>query len=190
MPRFVAADALALHSQAVDMLNIMDANQPESRPRILSGIQLAIKIFIHEIMPQHRTEWEPLLLEHAGVKWEQLDWCDHALPSYHTIAIRTCNCNHLLTISRTQLWMMFSVHAIFATSPIGFQGCVLTATSIHCNIGDLLMSWSDDRFKSTFHRVKAPTEPGDYYGERYSIAFKSFRGKMMGAALLGPSSLI
>ncbi|TPX17751.1 uncharacterized protein E0L32_002852 [Thyridium curvatum] len=43
--------------------------------------------------------------------------------------------------------------------------------AIICNIGDLLMSWSDDRFKSTFHRVKAPHEPGDYYGERYSIAF-------------------
>ncbi|EMC96204.1 hypothetical protein BAUCODRAFT_466821 [Baudoinia panamericana UAMH 10762] len=43
--------------------------------------------------------------------------------------------------------------------------------AIICNIGDLLMSWSDDRFKSTFHRVKAPCEPDDYYGERYSIAF-------------------
>ncbi|KAJ8118400.1 hypothetical protein OPT61_g608 [Boeremia exigua] len=43
--------------------------------------------------------------------------------------------------------------------------------AIVCNVGDLLMSWSDDRFKSTFHRVKAPCEPGDYYGERYSIAF-------------------
>jgi isopenicillin N synthase-like dioxygenase len=42
---------------------------------------------------------------------------------------------------------------------------------IVCNIGDLLMSWSDDRFKSTFHRVKAPCEPGDYYGDRYSIAY-------------------
>lgn len=42
---------------------------------------------------------------------------------------------------------------------------------IVCNIGDLLMSWSDDRFKSTFHRVKAPSEPGDFYGDRYSIAF-------------------
>ncbi|KAK8237576.1 hypothetical protein IWZ00DRAFT_518988 [Phyllosticta capitalensis] len=42
---------------------------------------------------------------------------------------------------------------------------------IVCNIGDLLMSWSDDRFKSTFHRVKAPCEPGDFYGDRYSIAF-------------------
>jgi isopenicillin N synthase-like dioxygenase len=46
-----------------------------------------------------------------------------------------------------------------------------SAGDIVCNIGDLLMSWSDDRFKSTFHRVKAPCEPGDYYGERYSIAF-------------------
>jgi hypothetical protein len=34
------------------------------------------------------------------------------------------------------------------------------------------MSWSDDRFKSTFHRVKAPSEPEDYWGERYSIACK------------------
>lgn len=42
---------------------------------------------------------------------------------------------------------------------------------IVCNIGDLLMSWSDDRFKSTYHRVKAPCEEGDYYGERFSIAF-------------------
>jgi isopenicillin N synthase-like dioxygenase len=42
---------------------------------------------------------------------------------------------------------------------------------IICNIGDLLMSWSDDRFKSTFHRVKTPCDPGDYYGERYSIAY-------------------
>lgn len=30
----------------------------------------------------------------------------------------------------------------------------------------------DDRFKSTFHRVKAPSDPEtDYYGPRYSIAF-------------------
>lgn len=43
--------------------------------------------------------------------------------------------------------------------------------AIICNIGDMLMSWSDDRFQSTFHRVKAPCEPGDYYGERFSIAF-------------------
>lgn len=46
------------------------------------------------------------------------------------------------------------------------------AGDIVCNIGDLLMSWSDDRFKSTFHRVRAPMDPEtDYYGPRYSIAF-------------------
>jgi isopenicillin N synthase-like dioxygenase len=46
-----------------------------------------------------------------------------------------------------------------------------TTVEIVCNIGDLLMSWSDDRFKSTFHRVKAPCEPSDYFGDRYSIAY-------------------
>ncbi|KAI1853431.1 hypothetical protein JX265_012722 [Neoarthrinium moseri] len=47
-----------------------------------------------------------------------------------------------------------------------------TAGEIVCNIGDLLMSWSDDRFKSTFHRVKTPTDPAvDYYGPRYSLAY-------------------
>lgn len=45
--------------------------------------------------------------------------------------------------------------------------------AIICNIGDMLMRWSDDRFKSTLHRVKAPSEPGDFYGERFSIAFFS-----------------
>ncbi|KAF7560183.1 hypothetical protein G7046_g3985 [Stylonectria norvegica] len=55
---------------------------------------------------------------------------------------------------------------------------------IICNIGDLLMSWSDDRFKSTFHRVKAPTEPGDYYGERYSIAF--FNQPCLDTQIQGP----
>ncbi|KAF2028087.1 Clavaminate synthase-like protein [Setomelanomma holmii] len=43
--------------------------------------------------------------------------------------------------------------------------------AIVCNVGDLLMSWSDDSFKSTFHRVKAPSEAGDFWGERYSIAY-------------------
>ena len=42
---------------------------------------------------------------------------------------------------------------------------------IVCNIGDILMSWSDDRFTSTFHRVKTPYEPNDYFGDRYSIAY-------------------
>ncbi|KAK4997554.1 hypothetical protein LTR66_003033 [Elasticomyces elasticus] len=56
---------------------------------------------------------------------------------------------------------------------------------IVCNIGDLLMSWSDDRFKSTFHRVKAPTDPEtDYYGPRYSIAF--FNQPCTDCAIQGP----
>lgn len=55
---------------------------------------------------------------------------------------------------------------------------------IVCNIGDLLMSWSDDRFKSTFHRVKAPCEPGDYFGDRYSIAY--FNQPVKDALIQGP----
>lgn len=58
------------------------------------------------------------------------------------------------------------------------------SNAIVCNIGDLLMSWSDDRFKSTFHRVKAPTEPGDFYGERYSIAY--FNQAQKSAKIQGP----
>lgn len=57
--------------------------------------------------------------------------------------------------------------------------------AIICNIGDLLMSWSDDRFKSTFHRVKAPSDPvADYWGERYSIAF--FNQPRGSAIIQGP----
>ncbi|KAK3214002.1 hypothetical protein GRF29_28g1750970 [Pseudopithomyces chartarum] len=58
------------------------------------------------------------------------------------------------------------------------------SNAIVCNIGDLLMSWSDDRFKSTFHRVKAPCEEGDFYGERYSIAF--FNQPCRDAVIQGP----
>lgn len=60
----------------------------------------------------------------------------------------------------------------------------LKAGEIICNIGDLLMSWLDDRFKSTFHRVKAPCEPGDYCRERYSIAF--FSQPVKDAIIQGP----
>jgi len=41
---------------------------------------------------------------------------------------------------------------------------------ITCNIGDMLMRWSDDQLLSTFHRVRMPL-PGEYLGPRYSIAF-------------------
>ena len=46
------------------------------------------------------------------------------------------------------------------------QGCIT------CNIGDMLMRWSDDRVVSTFHRVRAPgpEEPG-FTASRYSIAY-------------------
>jgi isopenicillin N synthase-like dioxygenase len=56
---------------------------------------------------------------------------------------------------------------------------------IVCNIGDLLMSWSDDRFKSTFHRVKTPSVVGeDYFGTRYSMAF--FNQPCTDAMIQGP----
>ena len=45
-----------------------------------------------------------------------------------------------------------------------------TSDSITCNIGDMLMRWSDDQLKSNFHRVKSPGK-GDYLGPRYSIPF-------------------
>ena len=41
---------------------------------------------------------------------------------------------------------------------------------ITCNIGDMLMRWSDDQLPSNFHRVKNPA-PGEYQGARYSLAF-------------------
>lgn len=40
---------------------------------------------------------------------------------------------------------------------------------IVCNIGDMLMSWSDDRFKSLFHRVRCP-KIGEDQKARYSVA--------------------
>lgn len=56
---------------------------------------------------------------------------------------------------------------------------------IVCNIGDLLMSWSDDRFKSTFHRVKTPMEVGkDWFGPRYSMAY--FNQPCTDAVIQGP----
>lgn len=38
------------------------------------------------------------------------------------------------------------------------------------NIGDMLMSWSDDRFKSNFHRVRTP-QKGENQTSRYTIAW-------------------
>lgn len=41
---------------------------------------------------------------------------------------------------------------------------------ITCNIGDMLMRWSDDILPSNFHRVKNPSST-EYQGARYSLAF-------------------
>lgn len=42
--------------------------------------------------------------------------------------------------------------------------------AITCNIGDMLMRWSDDLLPSNFHRVSSPG-PDDHRGARYSLAF-------------------
>jgi isopenicillin N synthase-like dioxygenase len=41
---------------------------------------------------------------------------------------------------------------------------------VTCNIGDMLMRWSDDQLQSTLHRVRMP-KPDEYLGPRYSLAF-------------------
>ena len=54
---------------------------------------------------------------------------------------------------------------------------------ITCNIGDMLMRWSDDRLLSNLHRVRMP-KPGGYLGPRYSMAF--FCQANMDTVLAGP----
>lgn len=44
------------------------------------------------------------------------------------------------------------------------------------NIGDMLMSWSDDKLKSNFHRVRMPRE-GENTKDRYTIAWFSQANK-------------
>lgn len=44
------------------------------------------------------------------------------------------------------------------------------ANVITCNIGDMLMRWSDDQLKSNLHRVRQP-RVDEYCGSRHSIAF-------------------
>ena len=45
-----------------------------------------------------------------------------------------------------------------------------SSTAITCNIGDMLMRWSDDQLPSNFHRVRMPGA-GEYQGARHSLAF-------------------
>lgn len=54
---------------------------------------------------------------------------------------------------------------------------------ITCNIGDMLMRWSDDRLLSNLHRVRMP-KPEEYLGPRYSIAY--FAQANMDVMLEGP----
>ena len=57
--------------------------------------------------------------------------------------------------------------------------------AITCNIGDMLMRWSDDQLPSNFHRVRNP-QPGEYLGPRYSIAF--FAQANREAIIAGPGA--
>ncbi|MCD0452930.1 isopenicillin N synthase family oxygenase [Actinocorallia sp. API 0066] len=45
-----------------------------------------------------------------------------------------------------------------------------SSEAITCNIGDMLMRWSDDQLMSNFHRVRMPVA-GEYTGPRFSIPF-------------------
>ncbi len=54
---------------------------------------------------------------------------------------------------------------------------------ITCNIGDMLMRWSDDKLLSNLHRVRMP-KPGESLGGRYSIAY--FAQANTDAVLQGP----
>ncbi len=57
---------------------------------------------------------------------------------------------------------------------------------VTCNIGDMLMRWSDDRLLSTLHRVRMP-KPGEPLGARQSIAF--FAQANTDVVLQGPGGL-
>lgn len=59
-------------------------------------------------------------------------------------------------------------------APLGWTDIEPVAGTVTCNIGDMLMRWSDDQLPSTLHRVRMP-RPDEIEGEqldaRYSIAY-------------------
>jgi isopenicillin N synthase-like dioxygenase len=57
-----------------------------------------------------------------------------------------------------------------ADTPLGWTDVAPVAGTVTCNIGDMLMRWSDDVLPSTLHRVRMP-RPDEYLGPRYSIAY-------------------
>jgi isopenicillin N synthase-like dioxygenase len=56
------------------------------------------------------------------------------------------------------------------STPLEWTSVDPTPGTITCNIGDMLMRWSDDQLPSTLHRVRMP-RPDEYLGPRYSMAF-------------------
>lgn len=73
-------------------------------------------------------------------------------------------------------------------SPLGWTDVEPTAGTVTCNIGDMLMRWSDDRLPSTLHRVRMPRPDefnGDQLDARYSIAY--FAQADRDALIEGPS---
>lgn len=57
---------------------------------------------------------------------------------------------------------------------------------ITCNIGDMLMRWSDDQLQSTLHRVRMP-RADEYLGPRYSLPFFCQANK--DAVIQGPKKI-
>ena len=58
--------------------------------------------------------------------------------------------------------------------PLGWTDVEPVAGTVTCNIGDMLMRWSDDQLPSTLHRVRMPRPDefdGDRLGPRYSMAY-------------------
>ena len=68
-------------------------------------------------------------------------------------------------------------------APLAWTRVEPATGTITCNIGDMLKRWSDDRLKSTLHRVRTPSD-GEDLGARYSIAF--FAQANRDAVIQGP----
>lgn len=60
--------------------------------------------------------------------------------------------------------------AVEGAGPLGWTSVDPTPGTITCNIGDMLMRWSDGQLPSTLHRVRMP-RPDEHLGARYSIAY-------------------
>jgi len=59
-------------------------------------------------------------------------------------------------------------------APLGWTDIEPAAGTVTCNIGDMLMRWSDDQLPSTLHRVRMPRADevdGEQLDARYSIAY-------------------